>query len=96
MCSNTSRRVASQGKKDLSCDLQGTLAKLDTSNILNEQSMSNSLSSCELNDSLSYINNVIIESIHTLVDPIDGRIDPSCKIDLCPPSVDTCELNDSM
>ncbi|KAH0700761.1 hypothetical protein KY290_015652 [Solanum tuberosum] len=29
------------------------------------------------------------------VDPIDDRIDSSSKIDLCPPSVDTCALNDS-
>ncbi|KAJ8564619.1 hypothetical protein K7X08_001079 [Anisodus acutangulus] len=38
--------------------------------------------------------NVFVESAHTLVHPFDDRIDSSCKIDLCPSSVDTCDLND--
>lgn len=85
-CSNTLRRVSSQGKEDHSC-LQGTRVKLDTSNILNGLSVSDSLSLCELNDSLPYFDNV-----YTLVNLIDDRIDSSSKIDLCPSSVDTCDL----
>ncbi|KAH0725503.1 hypothetical protein KY284_001368 [Solanum tuberosum] len=84
-----------QGKEDLSCGRQGTIAKLNTFTIANEQSVNVSLSICEPIVSLPCIDNVFVESVDTLVDPIDDRIDYSSKIDLCPPSVDTCALNDS-
>lgn len=56
--------------------------------------MSDSLFLCELNNSLPDNDNVFIESIHRLVDPIDDRIDSSYKINLCSPSVDTYMLKD--
>jgi len=84
-----------QGKEDLSCGRQGTIANLNTFTIANEQSVNVSLSLCEPIDSLPYIDNVLVESVDTLVDPIDDRIDSSSKIDLCPPSVDTYALNAS-
>lgn len=49
----------------------------------------------DLDDTLSHSDNVFVESFHTLVDPIDNRIDSSNKITLFPPSVDTCALNNS-
>uniref|UniRef100_M1DEB9 Uncharacterized protein n=1 Tax=Solanum tuberosum TaxID=4113 RepID=M1DEB9_SOLTU len=77
-----------QGKKDLSCGHQGTIAKLNTFAITNEQSVNVSLSLSEPIDSLPHIDNVLVESVDTLVDPIDDRIDSSSKINLYPPSVD--------
>uniref|UniRef100_M1DSG6 Uncharacterized histidine-rich protein DDB_G0274557 n=1 Tax=Solanum tuberosum TaxID=4113 RepID=M1DSG6_SOLTU len=82
-----------QGKEDLSCERQGTLAKPRTFTIANEQSVNVSLSLTESIDSLPYKDNVLVENVDTLVDPIDDRIDFSSKIDLCPPSVDTYALN---
>ncbi|KAH0665206.1 hypothetical protein KY285_026412 [Solanum tuberosum] len=84
-----------QGKEDLSCGHQGTIAKLSTFTIANEQSVNVSLSLCEPIDSLLCVDNVLIESVDTLDDPIDDRIDSSSKIDLCPPSVETYALNAS-
>uniref|UniRef100_M1D998 Uncharacterized protein n=1 Tax=Solanum tuberosum TaxID=4113 RepID=M1D998_SOLTU len=84
-----------QGKKDPSCGRQSTIANLNTFTIANEQSVNVSLSLSEPIDSLHYIDNVLVENVDTLVDPIDDRIDSSSKIDLCPPSVDTCALKDS-
>jgi len=83
-----------QGKKDLSCGSQGTIANLNAFTSTNEQSVNVSLSICEPIVSLPCIDNVFVESVDTLVDPIDDRIDSSSKIDLCPPSVDTCALSD--
>uniref|UniRef100_M1D8F8 Uncharacterized protein n=1 Tax=Solanum tuberosum TaxID=4113 RepID=M1D8F8_SOLTU len=45
--------------------------------------------------SLPCIDNVLVGSVDTLGDPIDDRVDSFSKIDLCPPSVDTCTLNAS-
>ena len=53
-----------QGKEDLSCEFQGKIAKFDTLKFTNEQSASDFLSSCELNDSLQHNDNVFIESVH--------------------------------
>ncbi|KAH0705883.1 hypothetical protein KY289_010959 [Solanum tuberosum] len=50
--------------------------------------------SYKLNDSFPHSDNVFVESVHTQVDPIDDQIDSSCKINICPPSVDTCALSD--
>uniref|UniRef100_M1DH61 Uncharacterized protein n=1 Tax=Solanum tuberosum TaxID=4113 RepID=M1DH61_SOLTU len=77
-----------QGKEDLSCGHQGTIAKLNTFATTNEQSVNVSLSLSKPIDSLPHINNVLVESEDTLVDPIDEPIDSSSKIYLCPPSVD--------
>uniref|UniRef100_M1D8P3 Uncharacterized protein n=1 Tax=Solanum tuberosum TaxID=4113 RepID=M1D8P3_SOLTU len=57
--------------------------------------MNVSLSLSEPIDSLPYIDNVLVESVDKLVDPIDDQIDSSSKIDLCPPSLDTYALNAS-
>uniref|UniRef100_M1DPE4 Histidine-rich protein n=1 Tax=Solanum tuberosum TaxID=4113 RepID=M1DPE4_SOLTU len=84
-----------QGKEDLSCGLQGTIANLNTFTLSSEQSVNVSLSLSEPIDFLPYIDNVLVESVDTLVDPIDDQIDSSSKIDLCRPSVDTCTLNAS-
>ncbi|KAH0693041.1 hypothetical protein KY285_020138 [Solanum tuberosum] len=45
--------------------------------------------------SLPCVDNVLVENVDTLADPIDDRIDSSSKIDMCPPSVDTYALNAS-
>uniref|UniRef100_M1DRF4 Uncharacterized protein n=1 Tax=Solanum tuberosum TaxID=4113 RepID=M1DRF4_SOLTU len=66
-----------QGKKDLSCGHQGTIANLNTFTIANEQSVNVSLSLCEPIDSLPCVDNVLVENVDTLVDPIDDRIDSS-------------------
>uniref|UniRef100_M1DA68 Uncharacterized protein n=1 Tax=Solanum tuberosum TaxID=4113 RepID=M1DA68_SOLTU len=84
-----------QGKKDLSCGSQGTIANLNAFTSTNEQSVNVSLSICEPIISLPCIDNVLVENVDTLADPIDDRIDSSSKIDLCPPSVDTYALNAS-
>uniref|UniRef100_M1DD23 Uncharacterized protein n=1 Tax=Solanum tuberosum TaxID=4113 RepID=M1DD23_SOLTU len=84
-----------QGKEDLSCGSQGTIANLNTLTIANEQSVNVSLSLCEPTNSSPCIDNVLVENVDTLVYPIDDRIDSSNKIDLCPPSVDTYALNAS-
>lgn len=61
----------------------------------NEQSVSGILSLCEFSDYLPSVDNVNIESVDTLVYPIDDRIDSSCMVNLSPPSLDTFILNDS-
>lgn len=94
-CPNIQKRVSFQGKEDFSCKHQGTIAKLNTSTIASERSVSDSLSLCEPNVSLPCVDNVHVESVDTLVDTIDDRIDSSSKVDLCTPSVDTRALNDS-
>ena len=58
-------------------------------------SVSYSLPICESIVSLPLDDDVLIVSVDTLVDPIDDRIDSSCKIDLCAPSVETIVLNES-
>ncbi|KAM3283896.1 hypothetical protein P3S67_022694 [Capsicum chacoense] len=58
-------------------------------------SVSSSLLTCEFNKSLLFVNDVHVMSVDTLVDPIDDQIDSSCKIDLCPPSVEAYILNES-
>uniref|UniRef100_M1DZJ0 Uncharacterized protein n=1 Tax=Solanum tuberosum TaxID=4113 RepID=M1DZJ0_SOLTU len=45
--------------------------------------------------SIPCVDNALVESVDTLVNPIDDRIDSSSKINLCPPSIDICALNDS-
>ncbi|KAH0773711.1 hypothetical protein KY290_010848 [Solanum tuberosum] len=95
------KELHNQGE-DTSCyEVQGNNANSCTSFGLklhcvgsSQLSISNNLISCELNDSFPHCDNVFVESVHTLVDPIDDRIDSSCKINLCPPSVDTCALSD--
>uniref|UniRef100_M1DHL1 Uncharacterized protein n=1 Tax=Solanum tuberosum TaxID=4113 RepID=M1DHL1_SOLTU len=84
-----------QGKEYPSCGRQGTIANLNTFTIANEQSVNVSLSLSETIDSLPYIDNVLVEYVDTLVDPIDDRIDSFSKIDLCPPSIDTYALKNS-
>ncbi|KAH0728098.1 hypothetical protein KY284_003963 [Solanum tuberosum] len=80
-CPNIPKGVSFQGKEDLSCERQGTKDKLNTFTIANEQSVSDSLFLCEPNASLPCVDNVHVESVDTLVDPIDERIDYSSKID---------------
>lgn len=63
-------KALGQGKEDSSSELQGTIAKLSTFNISNERSVSDSLSICELNDSLPCVDNVYVERVGTLVDPV--------------------------
>ncbi|KAF3660763.1 Subtilisin-like protease SBT3.3 [Capsicum annuum] len=63
-----------------------------TSNPLN---VSSSLLIYEFNNSLPLVDDVHIMSLDTLVDPIDDEIDSSCKINLCPPSVEAYMLNGS-
>uniref|UniRef100_M1D876 Uncharacterized protein n=1 Tax=Solanum tuberosum TaxID=4113 RepID=M1D876_SOLTU len=75
--------------------VEGTIANLNTFTITNAQSVNVSLSLCESIDSLPCVDNVLVENVDTLVDPIDDRIDSSRKIDLCPPSVDTYDMNAS-
>ena len=58
-------------------------------------SVSSSLLTCESNDSLPLVDDVHVVSVDTLVDPIDDQIDSSCKINLCPPSVEPNMLNES-
>ncbi|KAH0753222.1 hypothetical protein KY285_006370 [Solanum tuberosum] len=94
-CPNIPTGVSFEGKEDLSSGNQGRIAKLNTFSITNEQSVNVNLSLSEPIDSVPYIDNVLVESVDTLVDPIDDRIDSSSKIDLCPPSVDTDALNAS-
>lgn len=53
------------------------------------KSVKDRLCLCELNVYLPCVDNVHIESVDTLVDPVDDRIDSSSKIDMCPPNVDT-------
>lgn len=65
---NMTKRVTSRGKDDPSCVLQGIMIKFNT---LNEQSVSNILSLCAFNDSLSCVDNIIVKSVHTLVNLID-------------------------
>ncbi|KAH0693076.1 hypothetical protein KY285_020173 [Solanum tuberosum] len=95
------KELHNQGE-DTSCyELQGNNVNSCTSLSLklhcvasSQLSIGDSLISCELNDSLTHSDKVFVESVHTFVDPIDDRIDSSCKINLCPPSVDTCALSD--
>ncbi|KAH0657527.1 hypothetical protein KY289_026275 [Solanum tuberosum] len=69
-----------QGKEDLSCRRQVTIAKLSTFTIANEQSVNVNLSLCEPIASLPCVDNVLVDSMDTLVDPIDDRIDSSNPI----------------
>uniref|UniRef100_M1DP86 Gag-pol protein n=1 Tax=Solanum tuberosum TaxID=4113 RepID=M1DP86_SOLTU len=92
---NIPKGVSVESKKDLSCGHQGTIAKLSTFAISNEQSVNVSLSLSEPIDSLPCIDNVLVDNMDTLVDSIDDRIDCSSKIDLCRPSVNTYALNAS-
>ncbi|XP_059288898.1 uncharacterized protein LOC132042351, partial [Lycium ferocissimum] len=91
--------LVSQGKEDPLHENQGKITSPNTLTLLSDRnanlSMKVSLPCIEPSESLPCLDNVIVESVPTLVDPIDDRIDPSCKVDLCPPSVDTCALNDS-
>lgn len=45
---------------------------------------------------MSSSDNVVVENVHALVDPIDDQIDHSCKVNLFAPSVDTSTCNDRM
>lgn len=94
-CPKIPKGVSVEGKKDLSWGSQGTIDNFNTFTIKNEQSVNVSLSFCDHIDSLPCVDNVLIESLDTLVDPIDDRIDSSSKIDLCPPSIDNYSLNAS-
>ncbi|XP_047269255.1 uncharacterized protein LOC124898956 [Capsicum annuum] len=58
-------------------------------------SVSGSLSICESIVSFPLDDDVHVVSVDTLVDPIDDRIDSSCKINLCPPSVEANVMNES-
>ncbi|KAH0709420.1 hypothetical protein KY284_010847 [Solanum tuberosum] len=96
------KELHNQGE-DTSCyELQGNNANSCTSFSLklhsvasSQLSISDNLISCELTDSFPHSDNVFVESVHTQVDPIDDQINSSSKINLCPPSVDTCALNAS-
>ena len=46
-------------------------------------------------NSLPFDDDVHLMSVVTLVDSIDDRIDSSCKINLCPTSVESIVLDDS-
>lgn len=48
--------------------------------------MTDSLPTYEPSDCFPHVDNVHIKSMYTIVDTIDGRIDPTCKINLSPPS----------
>ena len=78
-----------QGKEDLSCGRQGIIPNLNTLPIENEKGVNVRLSLCEPIDSLPYIDNLFVESVDTLVDPIDNRSYSSSKINFFQPSVDT-------
>ncbi|KAH0725275.1 hypothetical protein KY284_001140 [Solanum tuberosum] len=95
VCPNIPTGVSFEGKNDLSCGRQGAIAKFNTFTIANELSVNVSLSICELIVSVPCIDNVLVESVDTLVNPIDYQIDSSSTIGLCPPRVDTCTLNAS-
>jgi len=60
-----------QGREDVSCGHQGTIAKLSTFTIENEQSVNVGLSLCEPIDSLLCVDNILVKSVDTLVDPIN-------------------------
>ncbi|KAF3683810.1 hypothetical protein FXO38_00578 [Capsicum annuum] len=90
-----------QGKEEYSQELQGNIANSYTLVHVNDDcvasrplSMSISLPMCECHDSLPLDDNVNVVSVDTLVDPIDDRIDSSCKINLCSPSVEAIVMND--
>uniref|UniRef100_M1D8L3 Uncharacterized protein n=1 Tax=Solanum tuberosum TaxID=4113 RepID=M1D8L3_SOLTU len=55
------------------------LANLKTFTIANEQSVNVRLSLCEPIDSLPCVDNVLVENVDTLIDPIDDRIDSSMR-----------------
>ncbi|KAM3306025.1 putative protein isoform X6 [Capsicum chacoense] len=89
-------------KEESTQGLQGKLANSYTFVHVNDNcvassplSVSCSLPICECIISLPLEDDVHVVSVDTLVDPIDDRIDSSCKIDLCPPSVETIMLNES-
>jgi len=106
MCSN----VDSQGDDTSSYELQGNNANAYTSLNLEHHcvassplSVNNSLSLCEHSESLpcdvldsTFLcdDNILVVSDQALVDPFDDRIDSSSKVNLCPPSVGTCSLNE--
>ena len=90
------------GKEESTQEIQGKIANSYT--LVHENdirmassplSVSSSLLTCESNDSSSLVDDVHIVSVDTLVDPIDDQIDSSCKINLCPPSVEAYMLNES-
>ncbi|PHU30013.1 hypothetical protein BC332_02106 [Capsicum chinense] len=58
-------------------------------------SLSGSLSICESIVSLPLDDDAHFVSVDALVDPIDDRIDSSCKINLSPPSVEANVMNES-
>ena len=89
-------------KEDCTQGLQGKIDNSYTFVHVNDNcvasspwSVSCSLPICESIVSLPLDDDVRFVSVDTLVDPIDDRIDSSCKIDLCPPSVETIVLNES-
>ncbi|KAH0743239.1 hypothetical protein KY290_031232 [Solanum tuberosum] len=106
MCSN----VDSQGDDTSSYELQGNNANAYTFLNLEHHcvassplGVNNSLSLCEHSKSLpcdvldsTFLcdDNILVVSEQALVDPFDDRIDSSTKVNLCPPSVGTCSLNE--
>ncbi|KAF3629144.1 hypothetical protein FXO38_22542 [Capsicum annuum] len=92
----------SQDEDYSSCQLQGKIANSYTLVRVNDNcvassllSMGFSLLTCESNYSLPLVDDVHVVSVDTLVDPIDDEIDFSCKINLCPPTIEANMLNES-
>ncbi|KAF3659433.1 Ferredoxin [Capsicum annuum] len=88
------------GKGEFTQELQGKIANSYTFVHVNDNcvassplSESSSLLTCESNDSFPLVDDVHVVSVDTLVDLIDDQIDSSCKINLCPPSVEAYMLN---
>ena len=90
-------------KEESTQGLQGKMANSYTFVHVNDNcvassplSVSCSLPICEFIVSLPLDDDVHVVSVDTLVDPIDDQIDSSCKINLCPPSVESYILKESI
>ncbi|PHT49697.1 hypothetical protein CQW23_09444 [Capsicum baccatum] len=91
-----------QGKDEHTNELQGKIANSYTFVHVNDDlvankplSVSSSLPTCEYIDSFPLVEYEHVVRVDTLVDPLDDRVDSSCKVDLCPPSVEAIVLKGS-
>ncbi|KAF3656370.1 putative LRR receptor-like serine/threonine-protein kinase-like [Capsicum annuum] len=91
-----------QGKDEHTNELQGKIATSNTFVHVNDDpvankplSVSSSLPTCEYIDSFPFMDDEHVVRVDTLVDPLDDRVDSSCKVDLCPPSVEAIVLKGS-
>ncbi|KAF3681688.1 hypothetical protein FXO37_02813 [Capsicum annuum] len=102
VAAQSSDGLSHRGKGEHTHECQGKIANSYTFVHANDNcvassplSVSCSLPICESIISLPLDNDVIVVSVDTLVVPIDDQIYPSCKIDLCPPNIETTVLNES-